>query len=117
MAAIHGSSAKTLLRSRGCVVPMRVFESHDLVPVFLSSMYDGMTWPSVIVIVVVAEREALADELRRVRGAVEPYAREHGLRVRDAGGLVARAAALEVGLEGDGRVGDVRGRLERQPRP
>ena len=50
-AASHVPSAKTLLRSRGCVVPMRVLESHVLVPVFFSSMYDGMTWPSTIVIV------------------------------------------------------------------
>jgi hypothetical protein len=31
-----------------------VLESHACVPVFLSSMYDGMTWPSIMVIVVLA---------------------------------------------------------------
>ena len=54
LAPIQVPSSKTLLRSRGCVVPMRVLESHALVPVFFSSMYDGMTWPSTIVRVVVA---------------------------------------------------------------
>jgi hypothetical protein len=54
LGASHVESANALLRSRGCVVPMRVFESHDLVPVFLSTMYEGTTSPATMVIVVVA---------------------------------------------------------------
>ena len=58
------------------------------------------------------QREALAHPLRGVLHRA--VGAQHALRVRDARGLVARAAALEVGLEGDGRVGDVRGGLERR---
>jgi len=47
-------SAKALVRSRGMVVPIFVLESHAFEPVFLSSMYDGMTWPAVMVSVIVA---------------------------------------------------------------
>src|SRR6185437_12545814 len=48
-------SAKTLARSRGCVVPRRVFESHVFVPVFFSVRVAATVWHVVTIIVVVAK--------------------------------------------------------------